>query len=60
MHNIYIYTKYIHTKYIHYFKNNVQCIGVWVYFWALYLTPLVHISVSVPVPYFLDDSQFVA
>ena len=34
-------------------------IGAWVYFWALYLVPLVYISVFVPVPYCLDDFSFV-
>ena len=34
-------------------------IGAWVYFWALYLVPLVYISVSVPVPYCLDDCRYV-
>ena len=32
--------------------------GAWVYFWAFYLVPLVHISVSVPVPYSLVDCSF--
>ena len=31
----------------------------WVYFWAFYLVPLVHISVFLPVPYCLDDCSFV-
>ena len=35
-------------------KNNVP-IGAWVYFWDVYLVPLVYISVFVPVPYCLDD-----
>ena len=39
-------------------KNKVP-IGTWVYFWAFYLVPLVYISVSVPVPYSLDDCSFV-
>ena len=39
-------------------KNKVP-IGVWVYFWAFYLVPLVDISVFVPVPYCLDDCSFV-
>ena len=33
--------------------------GTWVYFWAFCLVLLVYISVSVPVPYFLDDCNFV-
>ena len=39
-------------------KNKVP-IGAWVYFWAFYLVPLVYISVSVPVPYDLDDCSLV-
>ena len=39
-------------------KNKVP-IGAWVYFWAVYLVPLVYISVFVPVPYCLDDCSFV-
>ena len=38
-------------------KNKVPN-GAWVYFWAFYLVPLVCISVSVPVPYCLDDCSF--
>ena len=34
-------------------------IDAWVDFWALYLVPLVYISVFVPVPYCLDDCSFV-
>ena len=33
--------------------------GVWIYLWAFYFVPLIHISVSVPVPYCLDDCCFV-
>ena len=39
-------------------KNKVP-IGAWVYFWAFYLVPMVHISVFVPGPYCLDDCSFV-
>ena len=39
-------------------KNKVP-VGVWVYFWAFDLVPLVYISVFVPVPYCLDDYSFV-
>ena len=39
-------------------KNKVP-IGAWVYFWALYLVPLVCISVFVPVPHCLADCSFV-
>ena len=41
------------------FDKNKVPIGAWVYFWALYLVPLVCISVFVPVPYCLDDCSFV-
>jgi len=40
------------------FKSKLP-IGVWVYFWAFYLVPLVYISVFVPVPYCLDDYSFI-
>ena len=33
-------------------------LGAWVYFWAVYLVPMVCISVFVPVPYCLDDCIF--
>ena len=33
-------------------------IGAWVYLWAIYLVPLVCVSVSVPVPYCLDYCSF--
>ena len=39
-------------------KNKIP-IGAWVYFWAFYLVPLVYISVFVPLPYCLDDCNFV-
>ena len=39
-------------------KNKVP-IGAWVYFWAVYLVPLVYISAFVPVPHCLDDRSFV-
>ena len=39
-------------------KNKVP-IDAWVYFWALYLVPLVYISVFVPIPYCLDNGSFV-
>ena len=39
-------------------KNKVP-IGVWFYLWVPYLVPLVYISVSVLVPYSLDDCSFV-
>ena len=41
------------------FANNKVPIGAWVYFWALYLVPLVYISVFVPIPYCLDNGSFV-
>ena len=34
-------------------------IGAWVYLWAFYLVPSVYISVFVPVPYCLDECNFV-
>ena len=34
-------------------------IGVWFYLWAFYLILLIYISVSVPVPYWNDDCNFV-
>ena len=39
-------------------KSKVS-MGAWIYFWAFYLVPLVYISVSVPVPYCLDDCSIV-
>ena len=39
-------------------KNKVP-VGAWVYIWAIYLVPLVSISVFVPVSYCLDDCNFV-
>ena len=39
-------------------KNKVP-IGVWVYFWAFFLVPLVYISVFAAVPYCIDDCSFV-
>ena len=39
-------------------KNQVP-IGCGFYLWALYLVPLVYISVFVTVPYCLDDCSFV-
>jgi len=41
------------------FDKNKVPIGVWVYLWVLYLVPLVHSSVFVPVPYCVDDCSFV-
>ena len=42
-----------------FFVKNKAPIGAWVYFLALYLVPLVYISVFVPVPYCLDGCRFV-
>ena len=39
-------------------KNKVP-IDAWVYFWAFCFVLLVYISVSVPIPYCLDDCGFV-
>ena len=33
--------------------------GAWIYLWAFYFVPLISISVVVPVPYCLDDCDFV-
>ena len=33
--------------------------GVWIYLWAFYFVPLIYISVFVPVPYCIDDCDFV-
>ena len=41
------------------FVMNKAPIGTWVYFWVFYLVPLVYISVSVPVPYCVNDCSFV-
>ena len=41
-------------------KKDKVSIGAWVYFWAFYFIPLIHISVFVSVPYYLDDCGFVA
>ena len=42
-----------------FFVKNMIPIGVWVYFWAFYIVPLVYISVYVPVTYCLDGYRFV-
>ena len=39
--------------------SKIRPIGAWIYLQALYLVPLVCISVFVPVPYCLDDCSFV-
>ena len=39
-------------------KNKVP-IGIWIYFWAFYLVPLVYISVFVPESYCIEDCSFV-
>ena len=41
------------------FVKGKLSIGVWIYLWAFYFVPLIYISVSVPVPYCLDDCSFV-
>ena len=43
---------------ISFVKNKVY-IGVWVYLWTFYLLPLVCVSMFVPVPYHLDEYNFV-
>ena len=47
-----------HSSILASFVKNKVPIGSWVYFWAFYLVPLVCISVFVPVPYCLDDFNF--
>ena len=41
------------------FVKDKMSIGVWIYLWAFYFVPLIYISISVPVPYCLDDCGFV-
>ena len=41
------------------FAKDKVSIGVWIYLWAFYFVPLIHMSVFVPVPYCLDDCSFV-
>ena len=41
------------------FVKDKVSISVWLYLWAFYFVPLIHISVFVPVPYCLDDCGFV-
>ena len=41
------------------FVKDKVAIGAWIYLWAFYFVPLIYISVSVPVPYCLDDCGFV-
>ena len=47
-----------HCIFLPHVKNKMP-IGVLVYLWALYLVPLVYISVFVPITYCLDDCNFV-
>ena len=42
-----------------FFVKDKVSIGVWTYFWAFYFVPLICISFFVPVPYCLDDGDFV-
>ena len=41
------------------FVKDKVTIGAWIYLWAFYFVPLIYISVFVPVPFCLDDCQFV-
>ena len=41
------------------FVEDKVTIGSWLYLWAFYSVPLIYISVSVPIPYCLDDCVFV-
>ena len=41
------------------FVEDKVSIGMWIYLWAFYSVPLIYISVFVPVPYCLDDCDFV-
>ena len=41
------------------FVKDKVLISVWFYLWAFYFVLLIYVSVSVPVPYCLDDCSFV-
>ena len=41
------------------FVKDEVSIGASIYLWAFYFVPLIYISVFVPVPYCLDDCDFV-
>ena len=41
------------------FVKDKVSIGAWIYLWAFYFVPLIHVSVFVPVPHSLNDSGFV-
>jgi len=41
------------------FVKDKVSVGAWIYRWAFYFVPLIYISVSVSVPYCLDDCRFV-
>ena len=49
------FSLYILTSFV---KDKVS-VGSWIYLWAFYSLPLTYISVFVPVPYCLDDCDFV-
>jgi len=57
-HHLLMRLSFPHCIFLLHVKNKMP-IGVLVYFWALYLVPLVYISVFVPVTYCLDDCNFV-
>ena len=52
--------KWLSLPYCIFFVKNKVPIGAWVYFWDFYLVPLVYISVSVQVPYGVDDCSLVS
>ena len=40
--------------------SKIRCpVGAWIYLWDFYFVPLIYISVLAPVPYCLDDCDFV-
>ena len=41
------------------FVKDKMSIGSWIFLWAFYFVPLIYIYVFVPVPYCLDDCDFV-
>ena len=57
-HHLLMRLSFPHCIFLLHVKNKMP-IGVLVYLWALYLVPLVYISVFVPVTYCLDDCNFV-
>ena len=41
------------------FVEDKMSIGAWIYLWVFHFVPLIYISVFVPVPYCLDDYNFI-